>query len=945
MHVEENSPASPAPAAVVPAPAAEPHRRAEPHKGERGLHDDIRLLGRLLGETVREHEGDEAFERIETIRRLSVAASRHGDAEADCKLDQLLRALSAKEALAVIRAFSYFLHLGNIAEDLHPLQLRARAEASGDRSGLASEPSLARSFSRLRKASIGAGRIAQVLSRAWISPVLTAHPTEVRRKSLLDVEHAIFALLERRENLHSKADLAQNEMQLRARISQMWQTELLRQSRLTVRDEIENTLSYYRATFLREIPHIYADIEQRLEGLRVPPFLRMGAWVGGDRDGNPNVTADSLETALRMQADTALRFYLTEVHQLGAELSISRKYAGATRALEDLAARSGDDNPHRDDEPYRRALIGVYSRLAGTLELLTGGQAQRHALSPGEPYANSWAFLADLVTVDESLRLHHSEVIASQRLEPLIRAVEVFGFHLATVDLRQSSDRHEETIAELLSRARVSPDYAALSEAEKQQLLMRLLADPRPVGLVGQEYSENCASELAIFAKAAQMRKKFGDESIRHYIVSHTETVSDLLEVLLLQKETGMMHGTLDPSDAGVASAELIIVPLFETIEDLRNAAPIMREFYALPGVARLVANSGACQDIMLGYSDSNKDGGIFTSIWELYRASTALAEFFSGLPNITMRLFHGRGGTVGRGGGPSYDAILAQSPGTVKGQIRLTEQGEVIAAKYANPQIGRTQLELLVAATLEATLLSDLQAPEPDFLSAAEKLSQSGMAAYRRMVYETPGFVDYYFGSTPISEIASLNIGSRPASRKPSRRIEDLRAIPWSFSWGQARLALPGWFGFGSAISDFLREDRNERLKLLRRMNQEWPFFRVMLSNIDMILSKTDLSIARHYAGLAPDQDRAREIFAEIEREYNRAIEALEAITGASERLADNPGLAHSLKLRVPYITPLSYLQMELIRRWRSGKTGDDIRQGILMSINGVAAGLRNTG
>ena len=485
----------------------------------------------------------------------------------------------------------------------------------------------------------------------------------------------------------------------------MWQTELLRQSRLTVRDEIENTLSYYRSTFLREIPHIYADIERRIEGLRVPPFLRMGTWVGGDRDGNPNVTAASLETALKMQAEVALRFYLVEVHQLGAELSISRKYAGATRALEDLANRAGDDNPHRDDEPYRRALIGVYSRLAGTLEHLTGGQAVRHAVAPGAAYANSWAFLADLVTIDESLRLHHSEVIAAQRLEPLIRAVEVFGFHLATVDLRQSSDRHEETITEILAQARVADNYAALPELEKQQLLLRLLSDPRPVRLLDAKYSLAVEDELAIFAKAAAMRESFGDELIRHYIVSHTETVSDLLEVLLLQKESGMMHGTLDPRDASVVSADLIIVPLFETIEDLRNAAPIMRDFYALPGIAKLVANSGAQQDIMLGYSDSNKDGGIFTSIWELYRASTALAEFFAGQPNIMMRLFHGRGGTVGRGGGPTYDAILAQPPGTVNGQIRLTEQGEVIAAKYANPEIGRTQLELIVAATLEATL------------------------------------------------------------------------------------------------------------------------------------------------------------------------------------------------------------------------------------------------
>ena len=910
------------------------------------LVDDIRLLGRLLGDAVREHEGAEAFERVETIRRLSVAASRNNDLDADLKLDELLRSLTAKEAVSVIRAFSYFSHLANIAEDLHPLQQRAKAEASANGKGaLTGEPSLAKTFSHLRKAAIGAGKIAQALSRGWISPVLTAHPTEVRRKSLLDAEHAIFSLLAARERLVAKADLAQNEMHLRARVSQLWQTELLRQSRLTVRDEIENTLSYYRTTFLREIPRLYADIEQRLEGLRVPPFLRMGTWVGGDRDGNPNVTSESLATALRMQCETILRFYLVEAHQLGAELSISRKYAGCTKALEALAERSHDDNPHRDDEPYRRALIGVYSRLAGTLDHLTGQQAQRHALEPGEPYETPWAFLADLVTIDESLRIHHSEVIASQRLEPLIRAVEVFGFHLATIDLRQSSDRHEETIAELLASARVTQDYAALSEADKQQLLLRLLSEPRVVRLVNHAYSDRAADELAIFETAAQLRGAYGDECIRHYIVSHTETVSDLLEVLLLQKECGMMLGTLDEQDAGVVSADLIITPLFETIGDLRNAAPIMRDFYALPGIAKLVANSGGQQDIMLGYSDSNKDGGILTSIWELYRASTALAEFFATLPNITMRLFHGRGGTVGRGGGPSYDAILAQPPGTVNGQIRLTEQGEVIAAKYANPQIGRTNLELLVAATLEATLLSERKAPPPEFLEAAEQLSIIGMEAYRGMVYETDGFVDFFFASTPITEIATMNIGSRPASRKPSRRIEDLRAIPWSFSWGQSRLGLPGWFGFGSAIARFLEENRAARVELLRRMNREWPFFRSLLSNIDMILSKTDLSIARHYAGLVPNRELAERIFAMIEAEHRRAADALETIMGSSERLADNPALARSLQLRFPYIAPLNYLQVELIRRWRSGQTEDDIRQGILMSINGVAAGLRNTG
>lgn len=942
MSVETQTP-SPL-SAETPANTEAALHEGDAPRGDETLNEDIRLLGRLLGEAVREHEGIEAYERVETIRRLSVAASRNLDPSASIKLDSLLRALTAKEACAVIRAFSYFSHLANIAEDLHPVQLRAQGQSNAA-AAQENEPSLARSFTHLKKAAVSPGKIASALSRGWISPVLTAHPTEVRRKSLLDTEHAIFKLLEARAYLHNKSDLTRNEMQLRARVSQLWQTELLRETRLTVRDEIENSLGYYRATFLREIPKLYADIEARLEGLRVPPFLRMGAWVGGDRDGNPNVTAESLSTALRMQSETALRFYLTEVHELGAELSISRRYAGATRALEELAARSGDDNPHRDNEPYRRALIGVYSRLAGTLEKLTGGQAVRHALAPGESYGNSWAFLADLVTIDESLRIHHSEVIASQRLEPLIRAVEVFGFHLATLDLRQSSDRHEETLSELLAAARIADDYPQRSESQKQELLLRLLCDPRPIRLTACAYSEAALSELAILERAAQMRRLYGDEAIRHYIVSHTETVSDLLEVLVLQKECGLMRGTLDPRDFDIAAADLIVTPLFETIDDLRNAASIMRDFYALPGVLRLVSNSSGQQDIMLGYSDSNKDGGILTSIWELYRGSTALAEFFASIPNITMRLFHGRGGTVGRGGGPSYDAILAQPPGTVNGQIRLTEQGEVIASKYANPKIGRVNLELLVAATLEATLLSQRKTPDTEFLTTAEELSQASISAYRGLVYNTQGFVDYFFAATPISEIASLNIGSRPSSRKPSRRIEDLRAIPWSFSWAQARVALPGWFGFGSAIELFLSQDSATRLNLLQRMSREWPFFRSLLSNIDMILAKTDLSIARHYANLVEDRALADRIFGMIETEHKRSIDALEKILGTKVRLIDNPTLARSIKNRFPYIAPLNYLQAELIRRHRDGQTDPEIREGILTSINGVAAGLRNTG
>jgi phosphoenolpyruvate carboxylase len=616
--------------------------------------------------------------------------------------------------------------------------------------------------------------------------------------------------------------------------------------------------------------------------------------------------------------------------------------------MQALAAKSPDTNEHRQDEPYRRALTGMYARLAATLKKLTGGDAARHAVAPQNPYASAEAFLADLRVIEASLCSHHAQALAAQRLHPLIRAVEVFGFHLATVDLRQSSDKHEDVVAELLTAARVEKNYSQLDEHAKQALLLGLLNDARPLRVPGADYSAHAVSELAIFEMARRMLASFGPQAIRHYIISHTETVSDLLEVLLLQKETGLMHGTLD----GQALNDLIVVPLFETIEDLRNAAPIMRDFYALPGVAALIARSGGEQDIMLGYSDSNKDGGIFTSNWELYRAEIALVELFDklkGSHGITLRMFHGRGGTVGRGGGPSYQAILAQPPGTVRGQIRLTEQGEVIGSKYANPEIGRRNLETLVAATLEATLLQPTKPATRAFLDAAAELSEASMDAYRALVYETPGFSDYFFGATPLKELAQLNIGSRPASRKALEKIEDLRAIPWGFSWGQCRLTLPGWLGFGSAVAAFLdKSDTAERkaaLALLQKMYRQWPFFRTLLSNMDMVLAKSDLALASRYAELVSDARLRKKIFTAIEAEWHRTADALTQITGEKNRLANNPALDRSIRHRFPYIDPLHHLQVELIRRYRAGLADERLQRGIHISINGIAAGLRNTG
>ena len=921
--------------------------RRQKQDAEKPLIDDIRLLGRILGDVIRTQEGDATYELVETIRKLSVAFRRDADHAADKTLKKLLKQLSDEQSVSVIRAFTYFSHLANLAEDRHYIRRRAVYE----RAGRLQPGSIDAAMQRLQNGGMTPRVIAKTLAQAYVSPVLTAHPTEVQRKSILDAERDIAQLLTERDAIRSEVGatknrnallerrLAANEQQIRARVTQLWQTRLLRFTKLTVIDEIENALSYYETTFLGEIPRLYATLEADLPGKPVASFFRMGQWIGGDRDGNPNVTAETLDYATRRQCEVALRHYLGEVRALGRELSQSSMMAEFTPEVRALAEASHDKSAHRSDELYRLALSHITARLQSTLH---GGDDKTPA------YASAEALKADLTAIEICLEAQGAETLALQRLHPLIRAVDVFGFHLATVDLRQSSDKHEAVVAELLAVASICGDYSALDELARQKLLLTVLNDPRPLRIPAVDYSAHVRDELAIFEMARAVLQRYGRMAIRHYIISHTETASDLLEVLLLLKEVGLMRGTL----ARMAEVDLIVVPLFETIEDLRNAAPIMRDFYALDGVAAMMRRSGGEQDIMLGYSDSNKDGGIFTSNWELYRAEIALVALFEQLANkhdIQLRMFHGRGGTVGRGGGPSYEAILAQPPGTVRGQIRLTEQGEVIASKYANPEIGRRNLETLVAATLEATLLKPTK-PAPDaFLDVAATLSASSTQAYRALVYETPGFTDYFFAATPLKELAQLNIGSRPASRKALQQIEDLRAIPWSFSWGQCRLTLPGWYGFGSAVSTYLdggpAKARKTRLALLQRMYREWPFFRTLLSNVDMVLAKSDLALGSRYAELVDDKRLRKKIYGAIEAEWQRTVEALQQISGDKQRLAGNPGLARSIRHRFPYIDPLHHLQLELIRRYRLGNAGEKVQRGIHLSINGIAAALRNTG
>ncbi len=905
------------------------------------LREDIRLLGRILGDTVREQRGAAAFDTLERIRQSSIRFRRDEDSAAREELERTLDALPHGDALQIIRAFGFFSHLANIAEDQHHIR-RGRAHAFAP--SMPREGTMADTLARAREAQVPPDRLRRFFAEAMVVPVLTAHPTEVRRKSMIDRDMEIAELLAQRDLYPlTPGELAVNEAALRRAILTLWQTNLLRRTRLQVADEVNNGLAYYDYTFLKELPHFYADLEQELAGqgmgaAPLPSFLRMGSWIGGDRDGNPFVNAAVLEDALRLQSSKALGYYLSELRLLGAELSLDSRLVDVSPSLAELAARSPDRSLYRRYEPYRRAITGIYARLAATARALDQADPLLAPVGSAAPYADSGELLAELTTVANSLIANGSELLAKGRLRDLRRAVDVFGFHLAAIDLRQNSVVHERVVGELLEMAQPGTDYLSLGEDQRVALLLAELATARPLASPFASYSAETASELAIVRATAEAHRRYGPASVPHYVISMATNVSDILEVGILLKEAGLLHpreGRLD----------LDIVPLFETIEDLRNCGGVMDALLGTPEYMRLLEGRGRIQEVMLGYSDSNKDGGFLTSGWELYKAEIALVEVFRRC-DVGIRLFHGRGGSVGRGGGPSYQAILAQPPGAVQGAIRITEQGEVIASKYSNPELGRRNIETLAAATLEATLLRpEAAAPHLEYLDLMERLSGDAYRAYRDLVYETDGFVTFFREATVVSEIANLNIGSRPSSRKSSERIEDLRAIPWVFSWAQMRLMLPGWYGFGSAVQSWLEAEPETGMQTLQEMYREWPFFQMLLSNMDMVLAKSDIAIASRYAELVSDVALRERIFARLRGEWEASIEALLAIMGQNQLLEANPLLARSIRNRFPYMDPLNHMQIELLRRYRSGDGDEDVVTGIHLTINGIAAGLRNSG
>lgn len=908
------------------------------------LRADVRLLGAILGDTVREQNGDEVFGLVERARVESFRVRR---SEIDrAEMSRMFDGIDIHQAIPVIRAFSHFALLANVAEDIHRERRREIHVAAGEPP---QDSSLAATYAKLDRAQLDSATVADALKGALVSPVITAHPTETRRRTVFVTQHRITTLMRLHAAGHTETDDGRNiEIELRRQVLTLWRTALIRLSRLQITDEIDVGLRYYPAALFTVIPQVNAEVREALRArwpdadLLSAPILQPGSWIGGDRDGNPNVTADVVRRATGSAAFTALAHYLAELTDLEQELSMSARLVTVTPALTALAEDC--DEKVRADEPYRRAVRVIRGRLTATATQILDQQPQ-HDLDLGlPPYSTPAEPRADLDTIDESLRAHGSALLADDRLARLRESVRVFGFHLSGLDMRQNSDIHEEMIGELLAWAGVHPDYASVPEDERVELLARELGTRRP--LVGDrtQLSDLARGELGVLTAAARAVELYGPAAVPNYVISMCRSVSDILEAAILLKEVGL----LDVSGAE-PYCPVGISPLFETIDDLHNGAAVVQAMLDLPLYRAFVAARGGCQEVMLGYSDSNKDGGYLAASWAVYRAELALVEA-ARKTGIRLRLFHGRGGTVGRGGGPSYEAVLAQPPGAVNGSLRLTEQGEVIAAKYAEPQLARRNLESLVAATLEATLL-DVEglgdAAEPAY-AILDDVATLARRAYAELVHETPGFVDYFKASTPVSEIGSLNIGSRPTSRKPTSSISDLRAIPWVLAWSQSRVMLPGWYGTGSAFEQWIAagpESEAQRVEILHGLYERWPFFRSVLSNMAQVLAKSDLGLAARYAELVADEALRRRVFDKIVDEHRRTLAVHKLITGQDDLLADNPALARSVFNRFPYLEPLNHLQVELLRRYRSGDDDELVKRGILLTMNGLASALRNSG
>ena len=892
--------------------------RLESNVNENIIQEEIQILTEMLLKATKKMISEDTFEKIVQLKALA-------DEKNYEKLNLIIKDLTQEEMEIVANFFSILPLLINIAEDVDlAYEVNYKNNIGESYVGKLSE-------------SIKNIKDKNILENINVVPVLTAHPTQVQRKTVLDLTEKLHSLLRKHRDVkNGLINERKWKNAIQKHIEILTQSDIIREKKLKVANEITNVLEYYNLSFIKAIAKLMTEYKLLLEEnnieLKNETPITMGMWIGGDRDGNPFVTAETLNLSAMKQCELITTYYIEKLNSLYRTFSMSSHVTKGSKELEELANRSSDTSEYREKELYRKAISYIKDKLENTREYLLQDKELE------DKYFTADKFIADLTIIEKSLLENKGEILVTGEFEELLNVVKIFGFYLASIDMRQDSSVYEASVAELLSSANIEKDYSSLSEEEKCELLLKQLKeDPRPLSINDEnKQSEELRKELAIFRTARKLKDKLGDNVIKQNIISHTTSVSDLLELAIMLKEVGLV---------GSDFARLQLVPLFETIEDLENSYEVMDKYLSLDIVKKWVSDNRSYQEIMLGYSDSNKDGGYLSSGWSLYKAQHELSSLGE-KHNIKVTFFHGRGGTVGRGGGPSYDAIISQPLGSVQDRIRLTEQGEIIAAKYGNSDAAYYNLEALFSAVIQRmnadkvnTDIRDI----PEIQVIMDEIVEDSYNKYRELVFENPNFYNYFFEATPIKEISSLNIGSRPASRKKITDIGGLRAIPWVFSWSQSRIMLPGWYGVGTAFSNFINKDKGN-IEKLRKMYKEWPFFTSLLSNVDMVMSKSDMDIAKEYANLCKEEE-TKKVYEEILREWNLTKQVVLEISEHKEFLEDNTYLTRSLENRLQYFNTLNLIQLELIKRSREGKLPESQINTIHITINGVATGLRNSG
>ncbi|ADM84716.1 TPA: phosphoenolpyruvate carboxylase [Streptococcus pneumoniae] len=895
-------------------------QKLENYSNKSVVKEEVLILTELLEDITKNMLAPETFEKIIQLKELSTQEDYQG-------LNRLVTSLSNDEMVYISRYFSILPLLINISEDVD-LAYEINHQNNIDQDYLGKLSTTIKLVAEKENA-------VEILEHLNVVPVLTAHPTQVQRKSMLDLTNHIHSLLRKYRDV--KLGLINKDKwhnDLRRYIEIIMQTDMIREKKLKVTNEITNAMEYYNSSFLKAVPHLTTEYKRLAQAhglnLKQAKPITMGMWIGGDRDGNPFVTAKTLKQSALTQCEVIMNYYDKKIYQLYREFSLSTSIVNVSKQVREMARQSKDNSIYREKELYRRALFDIQSKIQATKTYLIEDE------EVGTRYETANDFYKDLIAIRDSLLENKGESLISGDFVELLQAVEIFGFYLASIDMRQDSSVYEACVAELLKSAGIHSRYSELSEEEKCDLLLKELEeDPRILSATHAEKSELLAKELAIFKTARVLKDKLGDDVIRQTIISHATSLSDMLELAILLKEVGLVD---------TERARVQIVPLFETIEDLDHSEETMRKYLSLSLAKKWIDSRNNYQEIMLGYSDSNKDGGYLSSCWTLYKAQqqlTAIGDEFG----VKVTFFHGRGGTVGRGGGPTYEAITSQPLKSIKDRIRLTEQGEVIGNKYGNKDAAYYNLEMLVSAAINRMITqkkSDTNTPNR-YEAIMDQVVDRSYDIYRDLVFGNEHFYDYFFDSSPIKAISSFNIGSRPAARKTITEIGGLRAIPWVFSWSQSRVMFPGWYGVGSSFKEFINKNP-ENIAILRDMYQNWPFFQSLLSNVDMVLSKSNMNIAFEYAKLCEDE-QVKAIYETILNEWQVTKNVILAIEGHDELLADNPYLKASLDYRMPYFNILNYIQLELIKRQRRGELSSDQERLIHITINGIATGLRNSG